>query len=229
MRISVLTHIPFETPGCISRWAAERGHECTVVRLWAGEPPPDADAVDLLVSMGGPMGANDESRFPWLREEKRLICSIQERGKRGLGICLGAQVMAAALGARVRPNPGKEIGWFPVRLTGEGQHSPFFSGFPAEFQAFHWHADTFDIPPGSVRLAESAASRNQAFAAGGLLGLQFHLEVEAAGVRALLEHCRSDLQAAEWVQPREVIEAGPDSYAELHARAFALLDSLARN
>ena len=139
MRIHYLQHVPFEGPANIALWAAERGHAVTGTRLFRGDPLPDVDCMDLLVVLGGPMNVDQHDGYPWLLEEKRLIGQAIDCGTSVLGICLGAQLAAAVLGARVQRNPHKEIGWFNVSLTGHGRTSGFFRGLPAEFIAFHWH------------------------------------------------------------------------------------------
>jgi GMP synthase-like glutamine amidotransferase len=225
MKIHCLTHVPFEKPRRVAEWASARGYAVEEVPLWDGAPLPPPESVESLVLMGGPMSVNDEREHPWLPGEKALVRNLAGSGERVLGICLGAQLIAAALGARVYPNRSKEIGWFPVRLTAAGRGSPLLAGFPAEFEAFHWHGETFDLPPGAVHLAESTACRNQAFSAGaGVLALQFHLELDPAGLRGLVENCRSELAPGEFIQPEDRILAGGAASAELGDRLFGLLD-----
>jgi GMP synthase-like glutamine amidotransferase len=228
MRIHCLTHVSFETPARITKWAVDRGHEILEFRLWEKTSLPDPGSVNHLIVMGGPMSANDESRYPRLRAEKELIRDVHEQGKRILGICLGAQLIASALGARVAPNHTKEIGWFPVRLTEPGRQSPFFRELPVEFTVFQWHGETFDLPSGAELLAESRGCRNQAFSIGDrLLGLQFHLELMAADITALVEHCRSDMTSGPYVQAEEALLAGPSLQALPPDPIFSILDSWA--
>lgn len=153
----------------------------------------DLDAIDpvatpLLVVLGGPIGAHDDAAYPFLAAEVDLLARRLAAGQPTLGICLGAQVMARALGARVYPAPAKEIGFAPIDLTPAGARS-CLSAF-ADHPVLHWHGDTFDLPPGAVRLASTDVCANQAFAIGRhALGVQFHPEAGAGGFeRWLIGH-----------------------------------------
>ena len=176
MKIHVLQHVPSEDLAGMESWLLQRGHRITYTRMWTSDAVPEPDKVDCLIVMGGPMGAYEESTYPWLRTEKRWIERAITAGKPIVGICLGAQVLASVLGARVFPHRHKEIGWHPVVPTTAGLASSwmqFADGGP--FMAFHWHGDTFDLPPGAVHLARSEACEHQAFSYGDhVLGLQEH-------------------------------------------------------
>lgn len=212
MKVQVLQHVPFEGPGSMAAWLAARKLEVGCTRLYAGDPLPRARQIDALIALGGPMSVNDESRLAWLRPEKQLVRDAVARGIPVLGICLGAQLIASALGARVYPGAAKEIGWFPVQ--GLPPAAPGARGFrfPPECLAFHWHGETFDLPPGAVRLASSAACENQAFQLGQrVLALQFHLETTPASAAALIEHCRGELTPGPWVQTEDALRAAPAS------------------
>jgi GMP synthase-like glutamine amidotransferase len=187
VRIVCLQHVAFEGPAAIGPWAAARRHAIEVVRLDLGRPPADADTADWLVVLGGPMGVHDERTFPWLVPEKRVIEKAISKGRPVLGVCLGAQMVAQVLGARVHPGRAKEIGWHEVRATPEARGSKLFGFLPPAFPAFHWHGDTFDIPAGAVRTAQSDAFANQAFEYGSrVAALQFHLEATADSVARLV-------------------------------------------
>ena len=176
MRIHCIQHVPFEGPAAVKDWALERGHVLSRTALYDNESLPAMDEFDWLIVMGGPMGVYDEDMYPWLAAEKRFIGRSIAEGHTVLGICLGAQLMAAALGGTVRANARREIGWFPVRLLPEAGRIPAFARLPREFDAFHWHGDTFGIPPGAVRAAESDACPAQAFSYNDrVIGLQFPL------------------------------------------------------
>lgn len=205
MRIHYLQHVPFEGPASIAAWAVQRGHTLTGSHLLKGEPLPGLNDFDWLVVMGGFMSVHDEAEFPWLVPEKKLIGQAIERGKRVLGVCLGAQLLADALGARVCRAPEKEIGWFPVRRTVASAASPSFRNLPDEFTAFHWHGDTFDLPRGAAHLAGSEACPNQAFAYGSALALQFHVESTPESIAALIRNCPGDLRPGRYVQSPEQI------------------------
>ena len=147
--------------------------------------------------------------FPWLGAEKRYVRDAVTRGIRVLGVCLGAQLIASALGARVFRNPVKEIGWFPVQ--GDAPPEPAFR-FPSEFLAFHWHGETFDLPEGAVRLARSAGCDHQAFQVSHhVIGLQFHLETTPESALAIVEHCRDELRPGPYVQSEQELRASPAS------------------
>jgi GMP synthase-like glutamine amidotransferase len=225
VRIHYLQHVSFEGPAAIADWAVARGHEITGSLIFAGEAPPRHGTFDALVVMGGPMSANDDARFPWMTQEKRLIAEAMARDTPLLGVCLGAQLIADAAGAPVFASPMREIGWFPVRLTRAAATHPLFRDLPAEFVPLHWHAETFDLPPNAVLLAESPACANQAFSIGDrVLGLQFHLEATAATVAELVAHCRRELVAGPYVQEEREIVAGAASASGLHSILYEILD-----
>jgi GMP synthase (glutamine-hydrolysing) len=178
MRVLVLQHIACEHPGVFSEVMRERGVEAQAVELDEGEPVPDWREFDAVLAMGGPMGAGDEAEHPWLAAEKRLVSEAVEAGRPFLGVCLGVQLLAAALGARVYPAERPEVGLLDVELTPEGREDPLFAGLGRRLVSLQWHGDTFDLPPGAVRLASSPLAPNQAFRAGErAYGVQFHLEV----------------------------------------------------
>jgi len=197
MKIRVLQHVAHEGPAGIERWAASRGHTLEITRLDRGEPLPDVAAFDALVIMGGPMSANDEGLHPWIAPEKRLIQAAIQESRRILGVCLGSQMIASALGRRVFATPVPEIGWFPVRVRAEAARSRTFAGvmLGSTFRPFHWHGETFDLPEGALHLAETDDCPNQAFeiefdggpSRGGalVLALQFHMEATAASIAAM--------------------------------------------
>ena len=229
MRIQCLKHVTFEGPAGIADWAEAQGHLITLTPLYEGVPVPDLDAFDWLVVMGGPMGVGDESVHPWLAAEKAFIGRAIAAAKTVLGVCLGAQLIAEALGARVYPNPEKEIGWMPVELTESGRASPLTGFLPASLDVFHWHGDTFDLPPGAVRLVRSGPCANQAFIYDGrVLGLQFHLESTPASVADILAHCAQDIVPAPYVQTAErMLAATPEDYGRINGALFGILDRLA--
>ncbi|MDP2984712.1 MAG: type 1 glutamine amidotransferase [Candidatus Latescibacter sp.] len=207
MRIHFFYHASFEGPGAILSWAKSRGHTITETSMFRGEQLPDAEYFDWLIVMGGPMGADDELLYPWLASEKEYIKSAITKGKTVLGVCLGAQILAKVLGGRVYRNEHSEIGWFPVRLTPEARNSPVFKVLPGEFVPFHWHGDTFTVPQGGVRMAESNACALQAFACGDrVYGLQFHLESTTDSISAMIRECSGDLKSGEFIQkPDEML------------------------
>ena len=223
MRIHYLQHVPFEGPANIAAWAEMYGHLMTSTALFKGEPLPSPEAFDALVVMGGPMSVHDEAQYPWLVAEKKLIEQSIKSGKRVLGICLGAQLLADVLGAKVYRNKHKEIGWFPVRHLQEGSVS---AGLPRTFLAFHWHGETFDLPAGAVHLAESDGCANQAFEFGGgkTLALQFHLEVTRDSVAALIRNCAADITPGPYVQSPEQMLGAADAFTALQPLLHQVLD-----
>ncbi len=177
MRVLVLQHIACEPPGAYEDVLREHDAELVRIELDEGEELPDWRGFDAIVAMGGPMSVNDEDELPWLRDEKRLVGEAVRAGVPYWGACLGIQLLAASLGARVYPGPQPEVGLLPVTLTEDALLDPVFGGLPRELVTLQWHGDTFDLPDGAVLLASSPAYRNQAFRLGAAYGVQFHLEV----------------------------------------------------
>ncbi|VGO19805.1 type 1 glutamine amidotransferase [Pontiella sulfatireligans] len=224
MRLHWLQHVPFEGLGYIEEWALVRGVEISCSQLFAGEKIPALKSFDALVVMGGPMGIYDHEEHPWLVEEKESIKQAIDAGKAVLGICLGAQLMADALGAKVYPGPQKEIGWFPIqRVAGAPEL------LPEALTVFHWHGDTFDLPEGAVRLASSKACLNQGFVyKGRAVGLQFHMETTPKNMAALIENCGHELADAPFIQTAEQMNAGLPSIGTINSAMAQLLDTLMR-
>ena len=220
--VQVLQHVPFEGPGSIGDWLEAQRADADVTRLFAGDPLPRADEIGALIALGGPMSVNDEDALPWLRPEKQLVRDVVARGIPVLGVCLGAQLIASALGARVYRGSAPEIGWFPVQ--GVPGVAPCFQ-FPPESLVFHWHGETFDLPDGAVRLARSAACENQAFQVGqNVVALQFHLETTLANVTSLVEHCRNELVPGPYVQSERDLRTAPaERYAAINRSMQELL------
>ncbi|GAB4249506.1 MAG: type 1 glutamine amidotransferase [Acidobacteriota bacterium] len=224
--LQVFQHVPFEGAGAVADWAAEKGAAPAVVRWFAGERPeaPPGPATRVVV-MGGPMSVHDEAQYPWLGAEKRWLREHLDRGGALLGICLGAQLAAELLGARVYPLGCREVGWFPVRRAPEAEDTAWGRALPPVFPAFHWHGETFDIPAGAVRLAASEACPNQAFVwEDRVLALQFHLEVQPEGARLLCRHCSGDLEPGRWVQSPAEMTDRSERFATAHRLLFRLLD-----
>ena len=227
MKLACLQHVAFEGPAWIGSWAEKNGLTLRTFGLYGGDPLPRPDDFDGLVVMGGPMGANDGYRFHWMEPEKELIARSVLQGKRVLGICLGAQLIAAALGSRVYPNAKKEIGWFPLDKVPDAEKSAFGALLPRRFTAFHWHGDTFDLPPGAIHLARTAACANQAFAFNDtVLGLQFHLEATREGAEALMENCRDEMVPAATVQNEQEVRTGYGFLEDAHTLMDKLLAQL---
>lgn len=229
MRAHYLQHVPFEGLGSIEPWLEAKGYELTQTRFFESTDLPDTRAIDLLVIMGGPMSVNDEDKFPWLVSEKQFVREVIESGKPVLGICLGAQMIASAMGARVFSNPVKEIGWFPIH-TVDSIDGAIFS-FPQSETVFHWHGETFDLPPGAIRLAKSEGCENQAFQLGkSVIGLQFHLETTPESAGQIISHCRDELVPSTFVQTEEeILSASPNRYKSINHLMDSILAFLKRN
>lgn len=179
-RFLVLQHIGCEPAAIYGEVLLERGMGVEPVMVHEGEALPDWRDFDGILAMGGPMGAYDEDEHPWLRDEKRLVAEAVRAGTPFWGACLGAQILAAALGGRVYPGGEPEVGVLPVSLTGEAAEDPVLSIAPARVATLQWHGDTFELPPGAVLLAGSETYPHQAFVWRRAYGLQFHLEVTPA-------------------------------------------------
>ncbi len=222
----MIKHEVFEGPARIADWAKEKGHEISEV-LIDREKLPLIDTFDFLVLMGGSMSVNDERRFEWLKYEKEYILEAIKAEKHVLGVCLGAQLVSNALGGRVFKNREKEIGWFPVYLTEAGRASAFFKGLPEEFVAFHWHGETFEIPPGCERLAYSDACDNQAFSYGDrVLGLQFHIETTPESAAEIAKECSDELVPSKYVQDAAQIISRQMRFDVVNRILYGVLDNL---
>lgn len=222
MRVVCLQHVPFEGPGAFAKALAKRG-----VKVEYSLVPKDGlpqDAGDLLIVMGGPMSVNDPD--PWIAEETTFIRSVLLAGNPMIGVCLGSQFMAKALGAPIRPGKALEIGMTPVCLTEEGRKDPVFAACPDAFDVFEWHGEVFDLPNGCVSLAGSTVAPLQAFRYGQrAYGLLFHLEMEEAGIDSLCHECASDLTKAR-VTAQQVKTAAMPQLPLLHQTADRLIGHL---
>jgi GMP synthase-like glutamine amidotransferase len=227
LKVHWLQHVPFEGLGSIAPWLEARHAQVSTTRLFEEAALPPVDDLDVLIVMGGPMSVNDLSLHPWLSAEKRFIAEAMERGTSVLGICLGAQLIAGALGARVYRNSLPEIGWFPIEKTGPTGPDGPARWLPDTCTVFHWHGETFDLPSGARPLARSKACENQAFTIGAhVIGLQFHLETTPASARAMIEAGRAELVPGPYVQREGEMLADPGRFARANAVMSALLETL---
>lgn len=232
MRAHWLQHVPFEGLGCIQGWLERKRARVSSTRFFDRVALPRLKDFDLLLIMGGPMSVNEEAIYPWLRDEKELIRAAIDGGKMILGVCLGAQLIANALGAGVRRNSLAEIGWFPVVKTGgtaanAAAENAMAAILPDRLDAFHWHGETFELPPVAQHIARSEACENQAFTIGDrVAAFQFHLETTPASARALLENCRGDLLPGRFVQLESEILGRPDQFRRINGAMEAVLDFL---
>lgn len=227
MKIHYLQHVPFEDVAYMGNWAKENGVHLGRTRLYENEPYPSLSNFDVLIIMGGPMGVYDEQDYPWLKTEKAFIRKAIHNKKIVVGICLGAQLIAAALGAKVYQNSFKEIGWFPVYKTPRAQNTSLGKILPKSFMAFHWHGDTFDIPKGAVHLAESKACKNQAFLyLNRVIALQFHLESTQSSIESLIQNCRDEVITAPFIQTADQIRKGYQQIESLNTIMAKLMNRI---
>lgn len=226
MHVHWLQHAEFEDLGCMGPWLEQYAQRLTHTPLHAGAAPPDSADFDWLIVLGGPMNIDEHERYPWLLAEKRLIAAALQAGKRVLGLCLGAQLIASQLGGAVTRNRETELGWFPVTLTEAGCNEPLLAGFPASFMPFHWHGDTYALPRGATRLAASEACSEQAFVwQRRVLGLQFHLEVTADRAARWFE--QEQIEPARWVQPPAAILSQRQNFEHANKLLIGLLERMA--
>jgi len=221
--ISVLQHAAHEGPGEIAGWAKDRGHVLRLHHLYHREALPRLDSFDLLLVMGGEMNVYQYRDYPWLREESALIQATMQQGKRVIGICLGAQLIADALGSRVFQNSEYELGWLPVTFTSEGRAS--YPDLPDTATVLHWHGDTFALPPGATRLASSPGCPEQGFSIENkCLGLQFHLETDPILVQQFVTS-QEYWPSGPYTQTPEAILSTATQYHEANQRLlYGLLD-----
>lgn len=232
----VFRHVPHEGLGTIEPFLNHLKVEIEYGNLWANRLiPRDPHPYDYIISMGGPMNVDETDRYPFLKEERNLISKAIHSGIPVLGICLGAQVIARALGARVYPGPQKEIGWYPIRFQDAAKQDPVFQAIHRpEANVFHWHGDTFDLPDGAVLLASSDRYKHQAFRFGdSVYAFQFHIEVTCAMIADWMSKGAAELDALgpsfsreALVQDSEKLAAPLGHLAEsIYSRLFAPLGS----
>lgn len=227
LRFLSIEHVPQEGVGTISSYIQELGGNLTRHRQYHQQPlSAFHNDYDVLVAMGGPMGVHDSDQHSWLDGELHFIREAINQGKHVLGICLGAQMIARALGAEVRKNPCTEIGWFPVHFENAFLETRIGQGLNRQMDVLHWHGDTFSIPPGAVQVASSEACANQGFLyEGKVLGLQFHLEMGTEEVGVMIEHFKDELVPDKFVQGGEEIRTRTEECAAPARQAlFSILD-----
>jgi len=201
LSIHALFHVPYEGLGCIEQWIFKNGHLLSITDFYRDYQLPDLNSIDWLIVMGGPMGIYDENEFSWLKEEKHYIQQAIENGKTIIGICLGSQLIADVLGAKVYPNTQKEIGWFDIHQSESSKTTEPFFYFENQFPVFHWHGDTFDLPEKSTHLFYSDVCKNQGFLYNdNVLGLQFHFEVTEESLLSMLENGADEIIENETIQ-----------------------------
>ncbi len=229
LRIHILMHVPFEGPGCIDEWITGNNHQRSYTHVYETTDFPALENIDWLILMGGPMSVYEESEYAWLVDEKEYVRRAVDAGKVVIGICLGSQMIASALGAKVYPNTQKEIGWFDLKLTTEGKETFLLNGFPDCFPVFHWHGDTFDLPAGATRLFYSDVTPNQAFLFHDrVIGFQFHFEATVNSIQDMVKHGAEELVLSETIQSGTSIVANTKFIACNNQKMFDILDRLAQ-
>jgi GMP synthase (glutamine-hydrolysing) len=231
MRVHYLQHASFEGINCLAPWIKQHGHLLTGSHLYRGDALPSIDAFDWLVILGGPMSVHCTEKHPWLIAEKKLIQQAIDNRKVVLGICLGGQLIADVLGAMVKKNTYKEIGWFPIARCDELENSLFNGIFPKQMNMFHWHGDTFTIPAGAIPIASSAACSNQGYVLGDrIVGLQCHPETTPEFIRYLAEAGQDELaESSPYIQRTEQLFVDEQTYRSINDVMFALMDRLENN
>lgn len=229
MRAHYLQHVPFEGLGSIEAWFQNADYNISSTKFFNSEELPEIEDIDFLVVMGGPMSVNDEQEYPWLAKEKEFIRSVIELGKPTLGICLGAQLIANAMGGKVFQNSVKEIGWFPVQAVASSNNAVF--KFPEETVVFHWHGETFSLPSKAIQIANSEGCENQAFQIGScVIGLQFHLETTPDSAQAIVDNCRDELVEGEYIQTeKDILSAPQGRYNTINNLMINILEYLHNN
>ncbi|MGF1530410.1 MAG: type 1 glutamine amidotransferase [Puniceicoccaceae bacterium] len=219
MRLTVLQHLASEGPGRIATWAGARGHQLEYVRFFESESLPPIQSVEGVILLGGSMNVGEVDRHPWLLEESVWLSEILHSGRIPVfGVCLGAQLIAAALGARVYPNEEPEVGWMPVSFDWEALNDFCATDLPHELAVLHWHEQTFELPDAARRFATNEVTKNQGFVLGEkpgrVLGLQFHLEVDAAIVKRWFNAVGESGMVGRYVHQSEKVLRMSDAAAE---------------
>ncbi|MGC1394924.1 MAG: type 1 glutamine amidotransferase [Coleofasciculaceae cyanobacterium] len=227
MKIHYLQHVHFEGLANIENWANLHNHTLSSTQLYRDESLPSLEKSDFLIVMGGPMNIYEEDKYPWLINEKKFIEQAIKHDKIVLGICLGSQLIADVLGAKVFPNPEPEIGWFPIQLTAAAQSSNIFKELPKQLTVFHWHGDTFELPQGATLMASSTGCQNQAFIYGEkVIGLQCHLESTKSSVQKLIEHGADELVEGKYIQKSKEMLSQEDNFQKINDAMHKLLNRL---
>ncbi|PSL46850.1 GMP synthase-like glutamine amidotransferase [Chitinophaga niastensis] len=229
MHIHYFQHVPFEGLGCIADWITKENHQLSHTRWYETTDTSQLANADWLIVMGGPMGVYEQDQHPWIQTEIALIREAIQQNKKVLGICLGSQLVAAALGANVYPHTQIELGWFPLDVTFQDRAATLEHILPQHFSTFHFHGDTFDVPAGATRFAASAACSNQAYIYGDrVIGLQFHMELTPAALQGMVAFGANIIATGgPFIQNEEKINQHLNLLTQNNATMFRLLDFMA--
>jgi GMP synthase (glutamine-hydrolysing) len=227
MLIHCFQHVKFETPGTIKDWADERGHTISYTYFFEKSfTIPGVNDIDAMLVMGGYMNVDEEEKFPWLKIEKEFIKQAIQVGKKVIGICLGSQLIAAALGNKVYAGKEKEIGFFPVEFTEAALSNHLFNHFSSPYTVFHWHGDTYDLPADAALLASTNPCKHQAYLIGNnVLGLQFHFEMNEIVLEDMLLHDGHELEeSGKYIASKDEIRTNYHHLLQNRKNMFVLLD-----
>ncbi|MFA5291448.1 MAG: type 1 glutamine amidotransferase [Phycisphaerae bacterium] len=227
MKVHWFQHLPFEGLGSMGEYFRQKNIPSTSTHFYLNQPLPDINSFDWLIIMGGAMSANDDAEFGWLTGEKQFIKKAIDSGKVVIGVCLGAQLIAASLGAKVYKNKYKEIGWFDLIPTKNAKNTILTDCFAWRMDAFHWHGDTFDLPAGAVRLASSEATKNQGFIIDNrVVGFQFHLETTLNSAKDLIDNFSNELNGDKYVQGEKEMLSDTSRFDKINKVMSSILDKL---
>jgi GMP synthase-like glutamine amidotransferase len=227
MHIHCLQHVTFENPGTIVEWAKNNGHTLSYTYFFETKfALPNVNAIDALLVMGGYMNVDEETKYPWLEAEKNFIKQAIDANKKVMGICLGSQLIAAALGSKVYYANEKKIGFFPISFTNEALQYLLFNHFTNPYNVFHWHGNTFDLPNNAILVASTATCKHQAFFIGNnVLALQFHFEMNETVIEDMLLHDGHELEElGNFIQTKEIIRQQYHHLQQNKKDIFLLLD-----
>lgn len=225
LTIQCFQHVPYETAGNIEDWCNENGHQFRYTRLFLGEKPPKTSDFDCLVVMGGPMSVHDTIKFPWLKDEKQAIENAIQSGKKVLGICLGAQLIAHALGAEVFTNNEKEIGWYNITFSKTARQLFSLALNDTSMNVFHWHGETFSLPDRALLLASSAACTNQAYIIDDqVLAFQFHPEIKPENIKLMVQYGKEELVSGNFIQAIATISGEQKYFDQAKLFLYQTLD-----